>query len=77
MKKIRVADVIVDFLINKKVDTIFGLMGGGAMFLNDALALRSNKIKTIFILGASKSGKSSLEKILGDSKKTHSFYEYL
>ncbi|MDC0897537.1 thiamine pyrophosphate-binding protein [Desulfobacterota bacterium] len=48
MKKIRVADVIVDFLINKKVDTIFGLMGGGAMFLNDALALRSNKIKTIF-----------------------------
>ena len=47
MKKIRVADVIVDFLINKKVDTIFGLMGGGAMFLNDALALRSNKINYI------------------------------
>jgi len=37
----------------------------------------TDKIKTIFILGASKSGKSSLEKILGDSKKTHSFYEYL
>ena len=48
MKKIRVADVIVDFLVTKKVDTIFGLMGGGAMFLNDALALRSDKIKTIF-----------------------------
>ena len=48
MNKIRVADVIIDFLIEKKVDTIFGLMGGGAMFLNDALALRSDKIKTIF-----------------------------
>lgn len=48
MSKVRVADVIVDFLIQKKVDTIFGLMGGGAMFLNDALALRSDKIKTIF-----------------------------
>ena len=48
MKKIRVADVIVDFLVTKKVDTIFGLMGGGAMFLNDALSLRSDKIKTIF-----------------------------
>lgn len=48
MKKTRVADIIVDFLITKKVDTIFGLMGGGAMFLNDALALRSDKIKTIF-----------------------------
>ena len=37
MKKIRVADVIVDFLVTKKVDTIFGLMGGGAMFLNLSL----------------------------------------
>ena len=50
MKKIRVADVIVDFLINKKVDTIFGLMGGGAMFLNDALALRSNKLRQFLII---------------------------
>ena len=48
MKKLRVADVIIDFLIDRQVDTIFGLMGGGAMFLNDALALRSKEIKTVF-----------------------------
>ena len=34
-------------------------------------------IKTIFILGASKSGKSSLEKVLGQSPKVQSFYECL
>ena len=48
MKKLRVADVIVDFLIDRGVDTVFGLMGGGAMFLNDALALRSKEITTVF-----------------------------
>lgn len=46
--KVRVADVIVDFLIENKIKSVFGLMGGGAMFLNDALALRKKDIKTIF-----------------------------
>ena len=44
MKKLRVADVIADFLVDRGVDTVFGLMGGGAMFLNDALAVRAKEI---------------------------------
>lgn len=48
MKKLRVADVIADFLVDRGVDTVFGLMGGGAMFLNDALAVRSKEITTVF-----------------------------
>jgi len=35
---IRVSDVIVDFIYNLGVDTIFTVTGGGAMFLNDAVA---------------------------------------
>lgn len=42
----RVADIVVDFLQSLGVDTIFTVTGGGAMFLNDALALNT-KIKTI------------------------------
>ncbi|MEQ1525771.1 MAG: thiamine pyrophosphate-binding protein [Gallionella sp.] len=35
---VRVADVIVDFIYKLGVDTVFTLTGGGAMFLNDAVA---------------------------------------
>lgn len=35
---VRVADLIVDFIYKLGVDTIFTLTGGGAMFLNDAVA---------------------------------------
>ena len=35
---IRVSDVIVDFIYGLGVDTIFTVTGGGAMFLNDAVA---------------------------------------
>lgn len=34
----RVADYIIDFIYQKGTDTIFTLAGGGAMFLNDAVA---------------------------------------
>jgi acetolactate synthase-1/2/3 large subunit len=37
-KMIRVSDVIVDYIYNLGVDTIFTVTGGGAMFLNDAVA---------------------------------------
>jgi acetolactate synthase-1/2/3 large subunit len=35
---IRVSDVIIDFIYGLGVDTIFTVTGGGAMFLNDAVA---------------------------------------
>jgi acetolactate synthase I/II/III large subunit len=35
---IRVSDVIVDYIYNLGVDTVFTVTGGGAMFLNDAVA---------------------------------------
>ncbi|MDD4929261.1 MAG: thiamine pyrophosphate-binding protein [Gallionella sp.] len=35
---IRVSDFIVDFIYNLGVDTVFTVTGGGAMFLNDAVA---------------------------------------
>lgn len=41
-----VSDYIIDFLENKKVDTIFMVTGGQAMFLDDAVQ-RSKKIKYI------------------------------
>ncbi len=37
-KPMRVSDVIVDFIYKLGVDTIFTVTGGGAMFLNDAVA---------------------------------------
>jgi len=37
-KMIRVSDVIVDYIYKLGVDTIFTVTGGGAMFLNDAVA---------------------------------------
>ena len=37
-KSMRVSDVIVDFIYKLGVDSIFTVTGGGAMFLNDAVA---------------------------------------
>ena len=38
MKK-RVADIVMELLIHKGINTCFGVVGGGAMFLDDALRL--------------------------------------
>lgn len=46
MKK-RVADIIMDILADNGIEQAFCVVGGGAMFLNNALG-NSNKIKTIF-----------------------------
>ena len=35
--KQRVADYVADFLVNNGIDTTFSVVGGGSMFLNDAL----------------------------------------
>ena len=37
-KMVRVCDVIVDYIYNLGVDSVFTVTGGGAMFLNDAVA---------------------------------------
>src|SRR3989344_1210572 len=41
------ADIAIDFLVKKGVDTIFMVTGGQAMYLNDAVN-RNKKIKPIF-----------------------------
>ena len=43
----RVADYVIDFLEKKGIDKAFMVTGGGAMFLNDAMA-QSKNIKGIF-----------------------------
>jgi acetolactate synthase-1/2/3 large subunit len=43
----RVADLVFSFFVEKGVDTVFSLTGGGAMFLNDAMAKNEN-LKCIF-----------------------------
>ncbi|MCR5214375.1 MAG: thiamine pyrophosphate-binding protein [Eubacterium sp.] len=45
--KRRVADIIMDFLVENGIDTCFGVVGGGAMHLDNALALNNN-IRKIF-----------------------------
>ena len=42
----RVADVVIEEVYKKGVDTVFTLTGGGAMFLNDAVALHK-EIKVV------------------------------
>ena len=42
MKK-RIADIIADFLLSKKINNIFMLTGYGAMYLNDAIKLSGIK----------------------------------
>ena len=46
MKK-RVADIVIETLVEEGIDTCFCVVGGGAMHLNNALSLNTN-IKTIF-----------------------------
>jgi acetolactate synthase-1/2/3 large subunit len=46
MNKIRVADYVVKFLENKNIKHVFEVTGGGAMFLNDAVA--QSNLKPIF-----------------------------
>ena len=46
MKK-RVADIVADALVNEGITDVFSLVGGGAMFLNDAFGHRSD-LKVIY-----------------------------
>lgn len=41
-----ISEYIANFFVKRKIDTAFGVTGGGAMFLNDAF--RKSKIKFIF-----------------------------
>lgn len=43
----RVADIVMDTLLEHNIDTCFGVVGGGAMFLDNAL-LKCEKMKKIF-----------------------------
>ena len=47
MKK-RVADIIVDTLIEHGITDCFSVVGGGAMHLNNAFVLKNNVIRTIY-----------------------------
>jgi acetolactate synthase-1/2/3 large subunit len=47
MVKMRVADYVIDFLEKKGIEHAFMVTGGGAMFLNDAMA-KSKKIQGVF-----------------------------
>ena len=40
--KVRLADYVADFLVNKGVTDVFSVVGGGAMHLNDALGHNEN-----------------------------------
>lgn len=44
----RVADIVVDTLIENGVTHSFSVVGGGAMHLNNAFALKQNVIKTLY-----------------------------
>jgi acetolactate synthase I/II/III large subunit len=46
MKK-KVSDIVADFLVQKKLNNIFGVTGGGAMHLNDSFA-KNKKLNFIF-----------------------------
>ena len=47
MKK-RVADIVVDTLVELGIKDCFSVVGGGAMHLNNAFALKKDKIRTIY-----------------------------
>ena len=47
MKK-RVADIVVETLIDLGVKDCFSVVGGGAMHLNNAFVLKKDKIRTIY-----------------------------
>ena len=40
--KIRVADYIAEFLVENNIDTLFSVVGGGAMHLNDGFGHNKN-----------------------------------
>lgn len=44
----RVADIVVDTLIENGIDVCFSVVGGGAMHLNNAFIEKKDKIKTIY-----------------------------
>lgn len=45
--KIKISDYIANFLVKKKMFTVFGITGGGAMHLNDSLS-KNKKLEFIF-----------------------------
>ncbi|MDE6052570.1 MAG: thiamine pyrophosphate-binding protein [Lachnospiraceae bacterium] len=45
--KVRVADYIADFLVSKNVTTVYTVVGGGAMYLNDAFG-NYEKLKCVY-----------------------------
>ncbi len=47
MKK-RVADIVVETLIQNGITNAFSVVGGGAMHLNNAFALRKAELKTVY-----------------------------
>ena len=47
MKK-RVADIVVDTLIEHGITDCFSVVGGGAMHLNNAFVLKKDKIRTVY-----------------------------
>lgn len=47
MKK-RVADIIIDILVKNGIDVCFSVVGGGAMYLNNAFAISKEQIRTIY-----------------------------
>ncbi len=44
----RVADIIIDTLINNGITNAFSVVGGGSMHLNNAFVLRKSEIKTVY-----------------------------
>ena len=44
--KIKISDYIAKFLVEKKMFTIFGITGGGAMHLNDSLSKTKKSTET-------------------------------
>lgn len=47
MKK-RVADIVVETLIENGITDAFSVVGGGAMHLNNAFAIKKDKLKTVY-----------------------------
>ena len=46
MKNITIADLLINRIAKDEIDTIFGLTGGGIMYLIDSIA-RSEKVRLI------------------------------
>jgi acetolactate synthase I/II/III large subunit len=47
MNKSKISDLVVDFLVQKKIDMCFSVTGGGAMHLNDSFA-KNKKMKVVY-----------------------------